>query len=40
MTQTRVRKHTKQRMAFKGTIALFAVKEYWHKKLQKLNGPL
>jgi hypothetical protein len=30
MTQNIVKNRTIQRMALKGTIAIFAVKEYWH----------
>jgi hypothetical protein len=31
------KKHTIQRLAFKGTVKLFAVKEYWHEKLQRIK---
>jgi hypothetical protein len=38
MTQNSVQKRAIQRMAFKGTVALLSVKEYWYQKLQRQKG--
>jgi hypothetical protein len=32
---TQCKKHTNQRMAFKGTLTIFTVTEYWHKITSK-----
>ncbi len=38
-THNSVKNRSTQRMAFRGTITLFAVKEYYYK-LQRQNGPV